>query len=245
MGKAAKRALGAVQTLALAVVAIAGLVTLTIANLPRSASTSTNTANTRGQLVLTAGSYLDVVGLSPDALAAAGVTAEQAGVVFANLQAHLSGDGSGLQDAIDAWGVANRDADMARRSVRAGKGTVEDMNAKDGTLAAALAAKQSAINNATAAAASQLDNNVIETLARIKANRPQNVPVQYLVVDRTGEQWRQLRDALSQKKQRDTFGAQLDPDAATIIADANSDPAVFTAATNVANNLASVQQAMR
>jgi hypothetical protein len=245
MSKNTRKTLGAAQLVAVAGIAVGALLMLTVANLPRNASNTSITVKKKNQLVLSGGRYLDVLGLSPDALAAAGVTSQQAGVIATNLQDYLDGDGSGLQDAIDAWGAANRDADMARRAVQSGKGDVETASSLNSALASALAAKNSAINATVAAAAGQLDNSVLEALARIKANRHQNVPVQYLVIDRTAEQWRQLRDALSQKKFRDSVGAGLDADAAAIISDADADTAVSTAVGRVVSNLAAIKAAMQ
>lgn len=243
MSEQIKKTLGAVRIVALIAVSLAGIVTATFASLPRTTAASVKKPD---PIPLVARNYLDVLGLSPDALAAAGLNAGQAAQINANLQEHFDGEGAGLQRVIDTWGAAHRDADMARRAVQSGKGTVDDLTAKNATLATTLSNKTSAINAAFAAALGQTDNAIIEKLARIKANRPMNVPVQYLLTDRTEEEWRQLRDALSHKKQRDadTPPRESDPDAVAIISNANAEPATVAAAAGVASNLAGILAAM-
>ena len=241
MSARVKNTLGAVRIAAVVAVAIAGVATATVASLPKSAAIKIKKPE---PAPLIASHYLDVLGLSPDALAAAGLNAEMAAQIKENLQAHLTGNGAGLAAAIDAWGAAHRDADLAHRAVQSSKGTVENMTAKQAALASALSAKNSALNAATAAALDQFDANIVTTLARIKANRPYNVPVQYLLVDRTDEQWRQLRDALSHRKTREHLGREMDADAVTIIANADAQPATVAAAAAVSENLTGIQQAM-
>lgn len=241
MSERIKKTLGAVQMLVVIAVAVAGMVTATVVSIPK----RVNVPKTVSPPPLVARNYLDVLGLSPDALAAAGLNASQAGQIKANLEAHFEGNGAGLQAAIDAWGAAYRDADMARRAVQSSKGTVEDLTAKDAALATAATGKQLAINAAVAAALDQIDNAVVDKLARIKANRPQNVPVQYLLTDRTEEEWRQLRDALSHKRTREAMSRDVDADATSVINNANAEPAAVEAAAGVANNLAAIQQTMQ
>jgi hypothetical protein len=237
-----KRTFGAVQIVALIATALAAMVAATVASMPRSSATSMKRPDPAPPVAV---HYLDVLGLSPDALAAAGLNAEQAAQIKENLDGHFEEMGLGLQGAIDAWGVAYREEDLARRAVQSGKGTVENLTAKSATLATALSNKNSAINAAAAAALDQIDNAVVEKLARIKANRPMNVPVQYLVTDRTQEQWRQLRDALSHKKQRDALSRESDADATTVINDANAEAATIAAAAGIASNLAGITAAMQ
>lgn len=244
MNEQLKKRLGAVRAVALLLVALTGLAFAAVGTLSGAASRSA-AAKKLDPPALGARNYLGVLGLSADALAAAGVNAGQIGTLIDDLQEHLSGDGSGLQSAINAWGAANREADLARRDLLAGKGSTENAATKNTALASALAAKQSAINAAFAAATSQLDPAVIARLETIRANRPQDVPTQYLVVDRTGIQWRQLRDALSQKRQRDAVVLALDSDAANTIADADADNAVSAAAARIASNLAGIQEALQ
>ena len=242
MGKHSKKTLGAVRMLALVGVAIAGIATATVASLPGNASR--NVLRRPDPIPLVAAHYLDVLGLSPDSLAAAGLSAEQAAQIKANLKEHFDGEGANLQTVIDRWGSAYRAADLSRRAVQSGKGTVEDLTAKDAALATALAAKNAAIDAAASAALDQIDGGVVQALARIKANRPNNVPVQYLLVDRTEEEWRQLRDALSHQQTREAAGRELDADAVSVVAQADAQPATVAAAAAVANNLAAIRQAM-
>jgi hypothetical protein len=241
MSERTKKTLGAVQTLALVAVVVGGLVWAAIVGVPHSASVLKKKKLTDPPA---ASLYLGVLGLQPDALAAAGVTAVQAGALKTYLQAYLNEHGGELNGLIDTWGYANRAADTATRNVRAGKGDVETLTTRQGELATALANKQAGIDAAFAAATADLADGVKAALLKIKANRPRNVPAQYLVVDRTSSQWRQLRDALSQKKQRDANSVALDADAATIISDADSNGAVITAAGLLESNLAAIKAAM-
>lgn len=241
MGERVKRTLGAARIAAVVAVAIAGVATATVASLPKSAAIKVKKAE---PAPLIASHYLDVLGLSPDALTAAGLNAEMAAQIKVNLEAHLSSQGAGLATAIDAWGAAHREADLAQRAVQSSKGTVESMAARRTALASALANKDAAINAATTAALERFDSNIVATLARIKANRPNNVPVQYLLVDRTDEQWLQLSDALSQKRTREHLHREMDADAAAVIAEADAEPATIAAVAAVSSSLAAIRQAL-
>jgi len=243
MGEKTKKTLGAAQVVLLAGIAGAGLVMATIATMPARPSAAVNTRN-NATVSLNADNYVGVVGVEADALAAAGLSAGQAVALMENLQAHLGGDGAQLQGVIDAWGEAYRDADLARRSVQSGKGEVATLTAANTALATAAGLKQTAISAAFTAAVDGLDETVIQRLSTIHANRAQNVPVQYLVVNRTAEQWRQLRDALSHRDQRVRLGSQADAEVVSFIADADADPAVSAAAGRIASNLAAIQAAL-
>ncbi|HYD02209.1 MAG TPA: hypothetical protein VEB22_13360 [Phycisphaerales bacterium] len=243
MAKNTQKTLGAAQLIVVSVIAGAGLVAATVGMIPARAPNAVNTRNAT-TTSLVALHYLGVVGLEADAMAAAGVSAGQAEVVMENLQDHLGGDGSQLQTVIDTWGEAYRTADLARRAVQSSKGSVDALTAANSALTTAASAKQAAISAAFTAAVDGLDEAVVQRLATIHANRAQNVPAQYLVVNRTAEQWRQLRDALSHKNQRATLGAQADAEVASFIADADADTPVSAAAGRIASNLAAIQAAI-
>jgi hypothetical protein len=233
----------AVWAVVAATVALGGLVVATVASLPRNATATSSLIKPQPQAV-DARPYLGMLGLSAEALAAAGVTPQQAGRVMVNLRAYMNGDGAGLQATIDAWGTANTTADRSRRGVQSSKGRVDELEAANGALATALAAKQSAINSAFSAAVAELDGAVADTLVRIRTNKGQGVPVQYLVADRTGPQWRKLRDALSQRGIMLKRGEPLDEFNAAIVSQADGEVAVSTAANLLATNLEGVKQAM-
>jgi hypothetical protein len=242
MSERIRKTLGAAQAVVLVAVVLGGLIWAAIAGIPHSASVF------KKKILIDpppATSYLGVLGLEPDALVSAGATAVQAGALKTYLQAYLNDHGTELDAAIDAFGVANRAADTATRMVQAAKGNVETMTTRGNELATAVSNKQAAIDAAFTAATTDLADGVKTNLLRIRANRPHNTPAQYLIVDRTDEQWRQLRDALSQKKQRTVWNIALDQDAATVISDADADTAVSAAAGRLESTLAAVQTAMQ
>ena len=193
---------GHIVTGALALLALGAGSAAVITGIPTWNSTST-LIEPASQSELTAA--LVAAGLVPDALAAAGVTAEQTTGLLDAAEEFLESGVQSLRDAQEGIRSAKIERDRLAALVRTGRGTPED--------AAALATARSALSSAeaaldavvegllqVAATAVGLGDGQVSTIRTIRANRALELPVRYLAQTRTKEQWAQLRDALTNRR---------------------------------------------
>ena len=80
-------------------------------------------------------------------------------------------------------------------------------------------------------------------LAELKANGTWDLPTQYLAVNRTQAGWVDLREDLANLRIAGQIGEDPDAGCQQAVAEADGDPAVSAAATNLSNNLTTVSQA--
>lgn len=185
-----------------------------------------------------AATLLTRLGLGTSELAAAGLTPAQA--------RQLAGATLAYQFGPD---VRNATADLARVQAAATRpapapaatatATVNQPAAQasppaaDRDVAAARDRLRQRLDHAFAFATSQLAPEQRETLATLRANASQPVPVQYRVVNRTSAQWVALRGALVARRDAQARGAAVTQAVATLLAQADSEPAVSLAAGRV------------
>lgn len=187
------------------------------------------------------------VGLEPQALAAAGVTPQQAGTIASRTESWIGENGATLDAQSSALRDATQQVSRLERKVRAGQASQEDLT----TLAAArssAASGQTAFDATLAAAfthaAEGLGDNTKTALAQIKANRSWKVPVQYKVVGRTEGEWVSLRDALLEIRSASAMEREPGEWATDLVTAANADSAVAAAAVAVDNNLTGISNAI-
>jgi len=186
------------------------------------------------------------VGLDPEALAAAGVTSGQvAGVIQAVLasDAAVSGD---LAAADADHREARGEVDRLTRLVRSGTGSAEDVTAlaaARSNLATAEAAQAAAMNALCSAGVAGLSGSVQTALATIRASRGTKLPVEYLAVSGTRDDWLSLHRALQHEKVAAKTGEALAEEIATQLATFRARSAVATARANLDARLAAVHTA--
>lgn len=191
------------------------------------------------------------LGLAPERLAAAGVTAAQTTALVGHLRSHLASHIDALRAADATYSSDRVLIDLLQRSVRAGTASPQDRQTLDAAvtrLAATAATRQQELDAAYTAATDGLAPSTLSALARAFANTAWELPGQdsslhYAFADRSEQDWVALRDALSAQRIAARYGSQPDQPTADLIAAAASDPAAATAAANLAVSLAEVTAA--
>jgi len=186
------------------------------------------------------------VGLDPEALAAAGVTAAQvAGVIDVVLASDAAVNGD-LAAADADHREARGEVDRLTRLVRSGTGSAEDvtaLGAAQSDLATAEAAQAAAMDALHSAGVAVLSGSVQATLATIRASRGTKLPVEYLAVSGSRDDWLSLRRALQHEKVAGKTGEEVAEEIATQLATFRARSAVATARANLDARLAAVHTA--
>lgn len=176
--------------------------------------------------------------ITPDALAAAGVTPQQAdGLLTAMPTLAPANDRMSLiNQATIALSQARERAVRAPRQADAGLPTVVQ----------AQAALDGLLNDAFNAVVASLPVDRAEALRTIRANRERfNMPAYYLAANRSDAQWLALRTALAAQRIAARDGTPLNPRAQQTISEADGEPAVATARTAHLAHAASIDTLWR
>ena len=173
-------------------------------------------------------------GITPDVLAAAGVSSSAVATVFSDAASALNAEGtvSDLRVADTNFASSQRDIQLLTKRLRSGQATAEDQTALQAARSAndsAATQRSSIIDAVFDAAKESLSLEQVGRIETIAAGQSWGLPVQYSVVSRTEAQWLELRDALANVRictERD-----VDPDATcnAVVAAADAVPAVVTA----------------
>ena len=174
------------------------------------------------------------LGLDPEALAAAGVTAAQVPPIIAVVRLAVESGQDGIA-ALDAQrGAARAERDLLEREIvagTAGAGSVAAFPVAAGQAIDAETALETALGSLHAEACGGLPAEVRAALLAIRTNRRTwpSLPAAHLVVERSEPQWLALRDALAAARIAGAGGVQADDDATQVIAAAEADVAVQAA----------------
>ena len=183
-------------------------------------------------------------GISPRALAAAGVTPAQLGVLLQAADGWLQ-EHPGALDALDtAVGAARAERDRLARKVKSGLASPEEVAAlaqAKQACAAAEGERDALLAAAYQAACADLAPAKVQTLDQIAANRRWRFAAEYLVEAREQASWIRLRDALVNERQAPRWGDAPDPALAGFLTELRARPAVAAARTNVETYLASLE----
>lgn len=231
---------GSVLNIALGAIALIVAATLaTLSGLPSGRAAMTPTAQ-----------HIEValmeVGLSPETLAAAGLTAPAVTTLIGNAVEHLDEHFSALQDARSALGSARADHDRLQRLVQSGTASAQDLTAFASAKTAlsqaqaALDAQRASLSTAATANLSQPQRAV---LAAIAANARWDLPTPYLVSQRTQPQWVAIRDALANERIAAKLSEEPNPNAASLLLSIRAEQATATAMTNLSANAATITTA--
>ncbi|HMN42744.1 MAG TPA: hypothetical protein PKE29_18030 [Phycisphaerales bacterium] len=181
------------------------------------------------------GAILHLLDLTPERLAAAGVSALQCDGLFD------AGNAYCIQaDRTHEFAVAFKALNQAQ--ARAAKPPV----AGDQQLPTVAQAGTNLDNIKRAAftfLTTGLPPQTVSKLSRIRANAHWSIDAPYLVVDRTDQQWLALRGALAAKRYSVRSGQHMPAAAAQVLAQADGDPAVALAKADLLGGLAGVRQA--
>jgi hypothetical protein len=186
------------------------------------------------------------VGLDPQALTAAGVSPSTTSTLIGDVVEHLIVNQAVIELADNAWAQSRKQCARLKRTIQGGRATDEQVNAYQAAKAAFAQAgmqRHSALGALFNIATNGLNNTKRSTLTTIRANRQWELPVEFLVVDRTEAQWVRLRHYLANERVAAKLGEDPDPDAQAALAQLRSNPLVAAAKANLDANLNVVNNA--
>jgi hypothetical protein len=182
-------------------------------------------------------------GLDSAALAAAGVSANSVSSVLQAVATSINNDPARLSNADTSYATARRDVDRLRALIESGKASQEDLSAyqtASSSFATATAARQAALDAYFTAGAGVLSEGQRATLTAIRANRAYELPIEFLVVNRSQQEWVDLRDALANERIEPEVGEEPDAGDQAALATWRAVNAVASAKSSTLANLASV-----
>ncbi|MBI5285617.1 MAG: hypothetical protein HY874_11035 [Chloroflexi bacterium] len=182
-------------------------------------------------------------GLRPEALAAAGVPPSSIASALQAAQS-LTMVPTALASADAAFANARRASDRLERLIQSGKGTPADVAAYQiarAALASATAQRQAVLDQVFDAATTSLSTLQRTALINLRANAAWNLPPEFLVVNRTQEDWVRLRDALANEKIARKLHDQPDASAQAQLANWRSHSAVAAARGGLDTSLAQIR----
>jgi len=185
-------------------------------------------------------------GLDPAALAAAGVSANQVATVASRFSTAMAAEAGRLAAADASYASARASSDALRRKIESGLSSAEDRSAhatQTAALSAATAERADALADYFAAATATLSAAQVSALTTIKANRHWELPVEFLVVDRTEPEWVAVRNSLANERISAKNGDEMNPACQSSLASWRANAAVSAARVNSDTNLAAVRSA--
>lgn len=139
-------------------------------------------------------------GLTPQALAAAGVDDENVSGIVGRFRSYLADHIADLRTADSQCAADVTQIQVARRA--GGMGHASPVEAPSPTQAAtAINARRALLNAALDAAMTGIGSEQKARLVSIRANKQWEVPIEYKVASRTESEWVALRNALARKRQ--------------------------------------------
>jgi hypothetical protein len=193
------------------------------------------------------GPMLIRAGLAPENLAAAGVSSALADDVVIAVETWLGQNASTLSNSDARCFAAVTDRDALVRKVRSGLASgqeVADCPAACSEHDAAIAERTQILDTIRAAGCDVVTVEIENRLARLRVNAAAwNIPPEYLVTDRTQEEWVALRAALANERISAKYGEDPDPADQVLLATVRAEQEVATAKVNLDTNLAAVKAA--
>lgn len=187
-------------------------------------------------------------GLDPEALAAAGVSSNQAAAVVDDFGEAMSAEPTRLSAADASHAAAKVASDQLRRLIQSGRGSQEDVTSYQtamSDLQAAEAARQGALDDWYEAGTASLSNAQLAVLATIKANRHWKLDIELLAQSRSEAEWVELRDALAHERIAPKYNEPVSQPVASFLADCRADAAVSTAKSSFVANATAVETAWK
>lgn len=239
--KRQRKAIGLIQA-ALAITGMGGAAAGFVASWSYLARAHLATTLDGPQLSAPASMALMRARITPESLAAAGVTSEETTAILSRASTWWGEHGTACASSCAALDGAGISVDALRRTVQSGLGSEGDLaslSAAAAALNSARAAHEGNLDAYWAAAMEGLDGGKVAKLQayRENADAGMRVPTAYLVVSRSESDATALRDALSEVA---TNGEGAAPAAQTIVTSADGDGAVAAAKASLTNNLGGI-----
>ena len=185
-------------------------------------------------------------GLSAEALTAVGVTSVQATSVATAFRASVVANPGLLADADADYAAAKTESDRLRRLIQSGQGgatEVTSYQAEMQKLQTAEADRQTALDTFFTAATTGLTATQVADLQTLAANRDWEVLPEFKVVNRTEQEWVDLRKALDNERVSAKLGTTPSASQQALLASLRANSKVSLASTNLSTNLTAVSSA--
>lgn len=185
-------------------------------------------------------------GLGPDALAAAGISSGEVATLIADAETYIDANSTELSDADADYVSLRAEVDALRRKVRSGQASAEEISSlatKQSQLATAESDRESAIEAIFDAATDSLSAAEKTALANIQANRTWATPIEFLVINRTDQQWLDLSEALTNEAVANEEGTAVEAACANLLLTERAKTEVASAKTNFDANVSAVTTA--
>ena len=187
------------------------------------------------------------VGLQPERLAAARVSAQSVAGVVAGVKSWLAQHTTTLDDVDSRFASAQDSQNSLIRTVQSGLATKDQLGQLDtavASLASITSERSGDLDAVFTAAVGGLTTDQQNALSQARANwLPWRLAVQFLVVNRSESDWVTLRNALDDERVSAAEGTDPDPTYQQFLATARADPTVAAAVTSLNTTLADVTTA--
>jgi hypothetical protein len=178
--------------------------------------------------------------LDAPALAASGLTAQDASTLIQNTWNEMAATPETLRLAHEMYAAARAEVEQLEEIVRAGVATSEQVNqlpVAQASLVEAQEGLQSVLDGLFATATSNLTAQQVSVLSTIRSNRLWDQPIEYLTVNGVEPERVDLREALANERISIEQGVEPDPANQLLLAQWRSLPAVASAQANLQTNL--------
>jgi hypothetical protein len=188
------------------------------------------------------------VSLTPETLAAAGVSPNQTTGVVSNLQEYLASNLTILHQTDAA--VASSESTVAelRRRIQSGKFNESDLQGHAAAVAQAAsstAQRETLLNDMFHAAIAELPHEVQEVISTIRSNVAWQLPTEFLTVSRPEADWVDLKGALANERIAAKLGEEPDGEAQQLLLQARAHPSVSSARALLQENLNAVANSLQ
>lgn len=183
-------------------------------------------------------------GLSPEALACAGVNANGVEELIEVAGTHLTQYASNLATADTNYAAARVQVDAIERKAQSCTASQEELTqlaTANSSLAQATAARTAALDSLITSATAHLSAGQRTTLATIRSNASWALPTQYLAENRSQTDWVKLRDALANQKISAKYGETPDETCQSFLSAVHATQATSAAVSNNESLLATVK----
>lgn len=185
-------------------------------------------------------------GLGAEALAAAGLSAQETSSVVSAFSSAMSSQPGALEQADASYASARASKDALERKVRSGLATeqeVADLASATTALTSADASRAHVLDGWFHAATTNLAAGKVTALSTIQANASWKLPTQYLVKDRDQAEWVAIRKALNNERICAKYEDEPNSDMQAALSSWRADANVAAAKSALDTNLSAVQSA--
>jgi hypothetical protein len=185
-------------------------------------------------------------GLGAEALAAAGCTAQETSALVDAFSEAMASQPGVLNQKDEAFASARVTKEELERKVASGLATPEQVTAlatAKSALASAETARAQVLDGLFEDATAHLSAAKIATLSMLRTNAAHDLPVEFLVKERSEAEWVAIRKALNNERICAKYGDEPDPAKQQALAGWKADGAVAAAKSASMTGLAGVQEA--